>query len=134
MINPIKLISVCLLTLISACGESANHTKSLREVSRAVTPQVFVGETKQDQPVRFVAGLQPNQRPADAPVIQEFTPSADWRKQALAGISDPIPDSLNFLDNQGAWYTPFNRLGMPGYYDLRNLHRTRNTNPTSNQL
>jgi hypothetical protein len=71
---------------------------------------------------RFVAGTAPWQRPADAPVIKEFKSGDVWRKQALAGVSEPVPPSLRFLDNQGAWYTPFNRPGMPGYYDLRGLH------------
>jgi hypothetical protein len=71
---------------------------------------------------RFVAGLAPYERPAGAPAITEFSPSADWRKRALAGVSEPIPKSLGFLDNQGAWYTPFTQPGMPSYYDLRQMH------------
>jgi len=70
----------------------------------------------------LVAGLAPYQRPAGAPAIVEFSPGAEWRKRALAGVSEPIPKSLGFLDQQGAWYTPFNQPGMPGYYDLRQLH------------
>lgn len=66
------------------------------------------------------AGLTPYQRPANAPVIQAFTPDAAWRARALTGIREPIPASLDFLNQQGAWYTPFNQPGMPGYYDLRN--------------
>ena len=31
---------------------------------------------------------------------------------------------LALLDRQGAWYTPFNLPGMPGYYDLRQWHGT----------
>lgn len=70
----------------------------------------------------FVAGSTPQRRPADAPVIKAFNASAEWRKAALTGIGEPLPPSLKFLDQQGAWYTPFDQRGMPGYYDLRGLH------------
>lgn len=70
----------------------------------------------------FVAGLAPHQRPQAAPAIRAFAPDADWRARALTGVTAPLPPSLNFLDQQGAWYTPFNRPGMPGYYDLRQWH------------
>jgi hypothetical protein len=69
--------------------------------------------------VSFVAGLAPYQRPEGAPVIRDVTHDAAWRARALTGISAPVPASLRFLDNQGAWYTPFNHPGPPGYYDLR---------------
>lgn len=71
----------------------------------------------------FVAGLIPSQRPEGAPVIRKFSADAAWRAQALTGISAPVPASLSFLDHQGAWYTPFNHPGMPGYYDLRRWHQ-----------
>jgi hypothetical protein len=71
---------------------------------------------------RFVAGSAPNQRPAAAPVLKTFNASAEWRKAALTGVVEPIPASLKFLDSQGAWYTPFDQRGMPGYYDLRGMH------------
>lgn len=71
----------------------------------------------------FVAGLIPFQRPEGAPVIRKFNADAAWRARALTGISAPLPASLGFLDHQGAWYTPFNHPGMPGYYDLRRWHR-----------
>ena len=70
----------------------------------------------------FVAGLAPYQRPEGAPVIKEFTPDPAWRARALTGVSAPVPASLRFLDDQGAWYTPFNHPGGPGYYDLRQWH------------
>jgi hypothetical protein len=70
-----------------------------------------------------VAGLAPYQRPADAPAIKEFARSDAWRANALRGVTAPAPESIQkFLDHQGAWYTPFNHAGMPGYYDLRQLH------------
>lgn len=71
----------------------------------------------------FVAGLAPYQRPEGAPAIRKFAADAAWRSGALTGIGAPVPASLGFLDHQGAWYTPFNHPGMPGYYDLRHWHQ-----------
>lgn len=81
----------------------------------AGTSAAFAGEG-------FVAGSTPQRRPAGAPVIKTFTAGAEWRKAALTGIGEPLPPSLKFLDHQGAWYTPFDQRGMPGYYDLRGMH------------
>ena len=70
-----------------------------------------------------IAGLTPWQRPAGAPVI-EWVQQRDqaWFEQALTGVSRPYPPSLNFLENQGNWYTPFTRKGMLPPYDLRGWH------------
>jgi hypothetical protein len=70
----------------------------------------------------FVAGVEPSRRPAGAPVQTATVKDAAWYSQALTGVSRPYPASLRFLENQGAWYTPFNRPGMTGSYDLRNWH------------
>jgi hypothetical protein len=67
-----------------------------------------------------VAGLAPYQRPANAPVLTA-SPTLDAR-QALHGVSSPIPDSLKFLKDQGGWFTPFTHPGMTGLYDLRGWH------------
>lgn len=67
-----------------------------------------------------VAGLAPFQRPANAPV-QTASPALDAR-QALHGVSSPIPDSLKFLNDQGGWFNPFTHPGMTGPYDLRGWH------------
>lgn len=83
----------------------------------------LAGEPSQAATSRLVSGMAPHQRPSGAPAIREFVPSADWRARSLTGISEPAPVSLGFLGHQGAWYTPFNRPGMPGYYDLRNWHQ-----------
>lgn len=80
-----------------------------------LVPAALAGE-------RFVAGTAPQRRPAEAPVIKAFNAGAEWRQSALAGIGEPLPPSLKFLDHQGAWYTPFDRPGMPGNYDIRQLH------------
>ena len=69
-----------------------------------------------------IAGGQPSERPAGAPVILEFVKPRGWYTRALTGISQPYPSSLRFLEDQGAWYTPFNRPGMLGYYDIRGWH------------
>lgn len=76
-----------------------------------------------------VAGLAPHQRPQGAPEIREFVRTADWRKRSLTGISEPLPASLGFLNQQGAWHTPFVDPGMPGYYDLRGWHRESGGSP-----
>ena len=70
----------------------------------------------------FIAGIKPDQRPANAPVITEAIKDQAWYAKALTGISQPYPDSLRFLDDQGSWYTPFNRPGMTGRYDIRGWH------------
>lgn len=132
MISPIKLILAGLLVLVSACGESANQEKPLRLTGHAVQSSEASGETKPTLSSRFVAGLVANQRPANAPTIREFTPGNLRRKQMLTGISEPLPASLAFIDDQEAWYTPFNQPGIPGYYDLRNWHdNARDSNHAS---
>lgn len=73
------------------------------------------------EPAPPVAGLQPDRRPPGAPVITRFEPSADWQAQALKGVAPPQV-GLEFLRDQGAWYTPFTQPGMPGRYDIRGLH------------
>ena len=69
-----------------------------------------------------VAGVMPSQRPAGAPVITQFEKDTAWYTQALHGVSRPYPASLRFLEDQGAWHTPFNRPGMPPPYDIRGWH------------
>ena len=71
----------------------------------------------------FIAGLMPDQRPANAPVIMAFEATDVWKAQALQGIAEPHT-GLGFLKDQGTWYTPFNRPNLPGRYDIRGLHNT----------
>jgi hypothetical protein len=66
-----------------------------------------------------MAGLTPSQRPAGAPVITKFTPPSNWDERMFHGISRPLPASLSWTEDQGAWYTPFNRPGGAPPYDLR---------------
>lgn len=70
----------------------------------------------------FVAGTTPDRRPEAAPRISTFKLGPDALRSATKGVEKPHPQSLRFLDNQGAWYTPFDRPGMPGPYDIRGLH------------
>jgi hypothetical protein len=120
MKNPLeKLILTGLFVLASACGENAPPVKPATETALSAKSVESASPASPAKSNGFVAGLQPNQRPAAAPVIRVFAPGADWRARSLTGISEPIPASLEFLDSQGAWYTPFNQPGMPGYYDLR---------------
>jgi len=129
MSNALKLMLAGLFALLSGCSESADINKQVKESKRATEYSESANKVSAAASTEFIAGLTPNQRPTLAPVIQEFVPGAKWRAQALAGISEPIPASLDFIDNQGAWYTPFNQPGMPGFYDLRNLHDSvRNSN------
>jgi len=71
----------------------------------------------------FISGLAPDRRPANAPVITEVFKDQAWYARALTGVTWPYPNSLRFLDNQGNWYTPFNRPGMTGLYDIRGWHQ-----------
>jgi hypothetical protein len=74
-----------------------------------------------------VAGITPDRRPENAPVISEVEHDGAWFRNALTGIDRPYPFSLKFLDDQGAWYTPFNRPGMTGPYDIRGWHGRKET-------
>lgn len=78
---------------------------------------------------RFVAGTTPWQRPTQAPVIKTHVVTPEMRSAMLKGVSEPVPASLKFLNDQGAWYTPFDRPGMPGYYDLRQMHGSASAKP-----
>ena len=68
-----------------------------------------------------VAGLAPEQRPMDAPRITSDPPLD--KKRALHGITEPVtPSIVNFLEQQGGWYTPFTLPGVPSPYDPRGWH------------
>ncbi|WP_323032322.1 hypothetical protein [Paracoccus sp. (in: a-proteobacteria)] len=70
----------------------------------------------------FTAGTTPWERPAAAPVITEMQKTAEWYGSALTGVEQPYPASLRFLEDQGAWFTPFIWPGMTGPYDIRHWH------------
>ncbi|MEW5964650.1 MAG: hypothetical protein AB1749_13945 [Pseudomonadota bacterium] len=69
-----------------------------------------------------IGGATPDRRPDGVPVIGAFALDRAARAKALSGVSKPYPASLGFLDDQGAWYTPFSHPGMTGPYDIRGLH------------
>jgi len=69
----------------------------------------------------FIAGLQPDRRPAGAPAIEKRQPMANGGSRALTGLVEPR-GNLSFLADQGAWYTPFTRPNLKGRYDLRGFH------------
>ena len=72
-----------------------------------------------------VAGLEPDRRPVSAPVIQGQTVDVALKTRRLAGVSAPWPPGLARIAEQGAWYSPMFQPGMPGRYDLRQLHGAR---------
>lgn len=73
----------------------------------------------------FIGGTTPDRRPEGAPVLTTYEKSDAWFAAALTGISKPYPDSLNFLKDQGGWFTPFTRPGMTAPYDIRGWHAKR---------
>ena len=83
-------------------------------------PGVSWGE---DGDADAVIEVTPQQRPHDAPSIAAVKKDDNWYAAALSGISMPYPHSLKFLEDQGAWFTPFTRPGMTGPYDIRGWHR-----------
>ncbi len=77
------------------------------------------GSAASDETSQFIAGVEPYRRPAGAPVLRELDRGPEWYERALRGISQPYPASLRFLEDQGAWYTPFIHPGMTAPYDIR---------------
>jgi len=73
----------------------------------------------------FVAGVNADQRAANAPVIKTVRKPQSWYSQALKGVSTPYPYSLHFLENQGNWFNPFLHPGMHGRYDIRGWHKSK---------
>lgn len=113
------LFEVRLVVALFACMTSTVWAQQTRSVPSAQPPQSGTPPAAAATPV---AGLAPFERPEGAPVVKEFRPSPEWRAKALQGVSAPIPATLKFLDDQGAWYSPFLQPGMPGRYDIRGWH------------
>lgn len=82
----------------------------------------LVGLTGAEAQELMIAGTQPSQRPETAPFVTEVQKEPGWRDDALAGVTAPYPDSLQFLEAQGNWFTPFSHPGMTGPYDIRGRH------------
>ncbi len=72
-----------------------------------------------------VAGVKPDQRPENAPMITTMEKSDAWFEHAFSGVDQPYPESLNFLQNQGRWFNPFIHPGMTGPYDIRGWHKEK---------
>ncbi len=83
---------------------------------------LLAAATSNIQAQGFIAGTTPDRRPENAPRIEKFEKPSGWFEAAVAGVTQPYPASLKFLDDQGAWFTPFIHPGMLGPYDLRGLH------------
>lgn len=113
------LMDVSLVVGFLACMTSAVWAQQTQPTPSAQSPQPG---TPPAAAATTVAGLAPFERPESAPVVTEFRPSPEWRTKALQGVSAPIPPTLKFLDDQGAWYSPFIQPGMPGRYDIRGWH------------
>ncbi|MFV0382702.1 hypothetical protein [Paracoccus sp. (in: a-proteobacteria)] len=72
----------------------------------------------------YIAGTAPAMRPEGAPVITAVQHDEAWFAQAMTGISEPYPAHLQFLDDEGDWFTPFNHPGMHAPYDIRGWYQT----------
>jgi hypothetical protein len=70
----------------------------------------------------YIAGTSPSIRPEGMPTITQVQHNTPWYVAALHGVEPPYPPSLNFLDNQGDWFTPFTHAGMSAPYDIRQWH------------
>jgi len=73
------------------------------------------------QETAAIAGFRPYERPVGYPVVVRYEGLDRWKEQAVRGLGQPVV-GLKFMDDQGAWYTPFNRANLLGRYDLRGLH------------
>jgi nitrate/TMAO reductase-like tetraheme cytochrome c subunit len=71
-----------------------------------------------------IAGLAPYERPMGAPVIASVARTPEQAARLTYGVDQPLPAGLDFLKNQGHWYTPFSRSGMTSVYDLRGWHKS----------
>lgn len=85
-------------------------------------PHISAEEPSPTVPSEPDQRLVRDRRPDGAPVIAHVDKDAAWYTNALTGVSPPYPASLRFLEDQGNWYTPFNRPGMKGVYDIRGWH------------
>jgi len=72
-----------------------------------------------------VSGVNPSERPKDAPIVTVYKKDGAWYGRALTGVEPPYPASLKFLEDQGAWFNPFIHPGMTGPYDIRGWHKSK---------
>lgn len=79
----------------------------------------------------FVAGLQPDRRPAGAPVIVEAPISPEQLARFLRGIEAPPPGNVATIAATGQWFVPLRQPGMTPPYDLRGWHATATPTPAA---
>lgn len=115
LLKTLGLVAVC-ACIVPVHAEDAKAAKETKAKPEAVSLE--------EMDV-FIAGLHPEQRPKDAPVITKVEKPKSWYDRAVTGISKPYPYSFKFLEDQGNWYTPFNRPGMLSPYDLRGWHSAK---------
>lgn len=69
-----------------------------------------------------IAGLTPYERPVGAPTIKAVTRTPEQAVKLTTGIAQALPPGIEWMKDQGAWYSPFTLPGMVGYYDVRGWH------------
>lgn len=92
------------------------------QLSLIISAIFVAGAATAQDAAPFIAGTAPSQRP-DAAVITQVDHGPEWFEQALTGVSEPYPESLHWLDDQGEWFNPFIHPGMTGPYDIRGWHK-----------
>ena len=89
-------------------------------------PTFFFSTITNAGEAKYIAGVEPDRRRADIPVITKTNKDSTWQKRALSGLSQPYPEHvLQFLKDQGNWFSPFMHPGMPNLYDIRNWHKSK---------
>jgi hypothetical protein len=94
-----------------------------RVVSQLTALTVVLAIASLGAQAEIIGGTTPDRRPEGAPKATKGGLDAGERAKALAGVSEPFPPSLKFLDDQGGWFTPFSHPGMTGPYDIRKWHK-----------
>jgi len=111
----------------SQAAPASSETSQAAPASEPASSEPASSETSQAAPASvpeplFIAGTTPWERPPAAPFLVPKPKDSSWYARALTGIAPPYPASLSFLEDQGAWYTPFNHPGMTAPYDIRHWH------------
>lgn len=75
----------------------------------------------------FVAGLQPDRRPPNAPVKTDGSFTPEQLAQFSRGIEGPPPGNVATILATGQWWVPMRHPGSTPPYDLRGWHATPST-------
>lgn len=70
----------------------------------------------------FIAGLQPDRRPEQAPRKQARTVDDKLIARWMSGVSQPWPGNVEQIARNGDWWVPLRHPGMTGPYDIRGWH------------